>query len=41
VLLFIHVPRGRAFASADVVYRVLSGRHTRWRPPLRAPPQLA
>jgi hypothetical protein len=25
-------------AHADIVCRVLSGRFTRWRPPLRAPP---
>jgi hypothetical protein len=36
-LLFV-VPASRTFAHADIVYRVLSGLYTRWRPPLRAPP---
>ena len=36
--LLIVVPMFRTFARADIVYRVLSGRFTRWRPPLRAPP---
>lgn len=39
--LFTVAPLARALQSAEVAYPVLSGRHTRWRPPLRAPPQLA
>ena len=30
-----------AVTGTEFAYRVLSGRHTRWRPPLRAPPQPA
>lgn len=41
VFLFAIVPLVRALAGAERAYRVLSGRHTRWRPPLRAPPQPA
>lgn len=41
VLLFAVFPLIRTLASAGVVYPILSGRHTRWRPPLRAPPQHA
>jgi len=41
VLLFSLQPRVSALASSDVVYPVLSGRYTRWRPPLRAPPHFA
>lgn len=41
VLLFALFQSVRPFFSFDFVYRVLSGRHTRWRPPLRAPPQPA
>jgi len=41
VLLFALFPSIKAHVSLDFVYRVLSGRHTRWRPPLRAPPQPA
>lgn len=41
VFLFAIYPLIRTLAGADVVYPVLSGRHTRWRPPLRAPPQTA
>ena len=41
VLLFALLPSIKARGSFDFVYRVLSGRHTRWRPPLRAPPQAA
>jgi len=40
-LLFTAFPRLRRLASTEFAYRVLSGRHTRWRPPLRAPPQPA
>ena len=39
VLVLIAVaPSLRLLFSTDYVYPVLSGRHTRWRPPLRAPP---
>ena len=31
----------RSLVGTGFVYRILSGRHTRWRPPLRAPPTLA
>jgi len=31
----------RSFFSTPYVYPVLSGRYTRWRPPLRAPPATA
>lgn len=41
VLLLPIAPRVRALACADLAYPILSGRHTRWRPPLRAPPPLA
>ena len=41
VLLFALFPSIKAHISFAFVYRVLSGRHTRWRPPLRAPPQPA
>jgi hypothetical protein len=41
ILLFSFFPRTRTFARANLAYPVLSGRHTRWRPPLRAPPSLA
>jgi hypothetical protein len=39
ILLFTEFPAIRTLASTDFVFPVLSGRHTRWRPPLRAPPQ--
>lgn len=39
--LFTILPRVRTPVSADFVQPILSGRHTRWRPPLRAPPLLA
>ena len=35
------VPLSLTLASTGIVHPVLSGRYTRWRPPLRAPPQLA
>lgn len=41
VAVFAIFHRTRTPASAEIVYPVLSGRHTRWRPPLRAPPQPA
>ena len=42
VLVLIAVaPSLRLLFSTDYVYPVLSGRHTRWRPPLRAPPLTA
>jgi hypothetical protein len=41
VVLFVALQRAHTLASADIVYPVLSGRHTRWRPPLRAPPRPA
>ncbi len=41
ILLFMVLPGARKLASPDIIYPVLSGRHTRWRPPLRAPPQPA
>ena len=41
VLLFALLPYVRVLAGTDFVHPVLSGRHTRWRPPLRAPPQPA
>jgi hypothetical protein len=41
VLLFAFVSRARTLAGIDFVFPILSGRHTRWRPPLRAPPQPA
>jgi len=41
VVLFALFPSVRVLLSFDFVYRILSGRHTRWRPPLRAPPQPA
>ena len=40
-LLFLVLSRIRSLCASEFVYRVLSGRHTRWRPPLRAPPQPA
>lgn len=36
--LVVDEPRAIAFVGTDFAYPVLSGRHTRWRPPLRAPP---
>ena len=41
VVLFAIFPFVRTLANAEIAYPVLSGRHTRWRPPLRAPPQPA
>lgn len=41
VLLWVVIPQVRTLASPIIVYAVLSGRYTRWRPPLRAPPQPA
>ena len=41
VFLFVVFPFIRTLVAAEIAYRVLSGRHTRWRPPLRAPPQPA
>lgn len=41
VFLFAVFPLNRALAGTEISYPVLSGRHTRWRPPLRAPPQPA
>jgi hypothetical protein len=38
IVLFVVPPRAHTLATLDVVHRVLSGRYTRWRPPLRAPP---
>ena len=38
VQLLLVVPHEKALARALVSAPVLSGRHTRWRPPLRAPP---
>jgi len=40
-LLFLALPHTRTLAGRNIVYPVLSGRHTRWRPPLRAPPHPA
>lgn len=40
-LLFAVFPIRAALTGIDLAYPVLSGRHTRWRPPLRAPPQPA
>ena len=40
-LLFLVLSRIRSLCASEFVSRVLSGRHTRWRPPLRAPPQPA
>lgn len=37
-LLFLVLSRIRSLCASEFVSRVLSGRHTRWRPPLRAPP---
>ena len=37
-LLFAIFPRVKTLAGTEIAYPVLSGRHTRWRPPLRAPP---
>lgn len=41
VLLFLVLSGARALAVPDIAFPVLSGRHTRWRPPLRAPPRPA
>ena len=41
ILLFCLFPIVRPLFSIEFAYRVLSGRHTRWRPPLRAPPEPA
>lgn len=41
VLLFLVLSRARTPAIPDIAFPVLSGRHTRWRPPLRAPPRPA
>ena len=41
VCLFLISPRVGTPVRLHFVYPVLSGRHTRWRPPLRAPPLLA
>lgn len=41
IVVFGFAPREHSLASTDVVYPILSGRYTRWRPPLRAPPQPA
>jgi hypothetical protein len=41
IVLSIVVSRVLALPSLDVVHPVLSGRHTRWRPELRAPPKAA
>lgn len=41
VFLFTIFPRNRTLVGTDFVYPILSGRRTRWRPPLRAPPPLA
>jgi hypothetical protein len=41
VLLFATCPLIRIFIGVEIFYAVLSGRYTRWRPPLRAPPQPA
>jgi len=41
ILLFALIPRVDLLAGVDIVYPVLSGRYTRWRPPLRAPPPIA
>ena len=38
VFLFVVAPLAGAFSRTDFVCRVPSGRHARWRPPLRAPP---
>ena len=37
-VLIAVAPSLRLLLSTDHVFPVLSGRHTRWRPPLRAPP---
>jgi len=37
-ILIAVAPAFRVLISTDYVYPVRSGRHTRWRPPLRAPP---
>jgi hypothetical protein len=40
ILLFSFYPHTRSFyRRASLAHPVHSGRHTRWRPPLRAPPQ--
>ncbi len=41
VLLFAVSPLVRSLAGAEIIHPILSGRHTRWRPPLRAPPATA
>jgi hypothetical protein len=41
ILLVGVFPLIGALAGPEIAYRVLSGRHTRWRPPLRAPPRSA
>lgn len=41
VSLFAAFPIVGRLASTDFAFPVLSGRHTRWRPPLRAPPEPA
>lgn len=41
VVLIVLMPRVRTLASEELVRPILSGRHTRWRPPLRAPPRAA
>lgn len=41
LILFAVAPVFRVLATAEFVCRVLSGRYTRWRPPLRAPPLYA
>jgi hypothetical protein len=38
LILIVVVPTFRRLISTDYIYPILSGRHTRWRPPLRAPP---
>lgn len=40
-LLSASLPGFGKRVRTEYAYRVLSGRHTRWRPPLRAPPQPA
>jgi len=41
IFLFAVFPFIRTLADPEIAYPVLSGRHTRWRPPLRAPPRSA
>ena len=38
LILIVAVSTFRRLISTDYIYPILSGRHTRWRPPLRAPP---